>query len=90
MLFVSSLPHATSFWMKNVPIPLSAAYIDPEGVILEIHEFKPQDTNAVASASSQIQYVLETSHGWFDRHNVRTGMVIRTERGTLRETFFKR
>ena len=90
MLFVSSIPHATSFWMKNVPIPLSAAYIDPEGAILELHEFKPHDTNAVVSASSRIQYVLETSQGWFDRHNVRTGMVIRTERGTLRETFFKR
>jgi hypothetical protein len=28
--------------------------------------------------------------GWFSRHKVRTGMVIRTERGSLQETFFRR
>lgn len=88
MLFVFGGPHRAAFWMKNTYIPLSAAYLDPEGVILEIHDLEPLNTNAVSATSSQVQYVLETPRGWFARHNVRTGTVVRTERGSLRETFF--
>ena len=36
MLFVFPRAHQTAFWMKNTIVPLSAAYIDPEGVILDI------------------------------------------------------
>jgi hypothetical protein len=90
MLFVFSRPHQTAFWMKNTPLPLSAAYIGADGKILEIHELQPHNTNAVASRSSEIQYVLETKSGWFDRHNIRTGAVVKTERGSLSQTFFAR
>jgi len=88
MLFPLPVTQRASFWMKNCPLPLSAAYIDPEGLIVEIHELKPHDTNSVVSASSNIRFVLETSHGWFERHNVRAGMLVRSERGTLMQTFF--
>ena len=87
MLFVFSFPQRASFWMKNCPLPLSAAYIDPEGVILEIHDLQPQNTNTVEAATDRVQYVLETSQGWFARHNVTTGAVIRTERGSLSDSF---
>ncbi len=87
MLFVFSEPEQASFWMKNCPLPLSAAYIDPDGVILEIHNLEAQNTNPVVAASSRIQYVLETSQGWFQRHNVNTGAVIRTESGSLSQSF---
>jgi uncharacterized membrane protein (UPF0127 family) len=90
MLFVFSYVHQASFWMKNTTLPLSAAYIDPAGVILEIHDLQPLDTNSVTATSDQVQYVLEVNQGWFKRHNVSTGMVVRTERGSLRDTFFKR
>src|SRR5258708_27749684 len=88
MLFVFGGPHRASFWMMNTVLPLSAAYIDSEGVILEIHDFQPRNTNEVVAASSRVQYVLETNQGWFKRHNVREGMLIRTERGSLQDTFF--
>ena len=88
MLFVFPAPHRASFWMKNCPLPLSAAYIDPEGVILEIHDLRPHNTNSVVAASDQIQFVLETSQGWFGRHHVATGTVVRTEHGPLMSTFF--
>jgi uncharacterized membrane protein (UPF0127 family) len=84
MLFVFPWPHQTSFWMKNTIVPLSAAYIDPDGVVLEIHALKPYDTNSVIATSSRIQFVLEVNQGWFDRHNVRTGAVVRSESGPLR------
>ena len=87
MIFVFPFPQRASFWMKNCPESISAAYIDPEGVIQEIHHLEKQDTNAVTAATDNIKYVLETSDGWFTRHHVNTGMVIRTEHGTLAETF---
>jgi uncharacterized protein len=88
MLFVFGVPHRASFWMMNTLLPLSAAYIDPEGVILEIHELEPRNTNSVTAGTDRIQYVLETNQGWFKRHNVGVGAVVRTERGPLKETFF--
>jgi uncharacterized protein len=90
MLFVFAQPHRAGFWMKNCPLPLSAAYIDPEGVILEIRELQPHNTNSVVASSDRVQFVLETNQGWFERHKVSAGMVVRTERGSLMETFFRK
>jgi len=90
MLFVFPMTHRAGFWMKNCPLPLSAAYIDPDGVILEIHDLEPYNTNSVNAATDRVQYVLETSRGWFGRHNVSTGAVVRTEHGGLTETFFQK
>lgn len=89
MIFVLPFPQRASFWMKNTSVPLSAAYIDAEGVIQEIHNLEPHNTNAVKAASENIQYVLETSQGWFQRHNIGAGTLVRTERGNLRQTFFR-
>jgi uncharacterized protein len=90
MLFVFSQPHRAGFWMKNCPLPLSAAYIDPEGVIIEIRELQAHNTNSVVASSERVQFVLETNQGWFERHKVSAGMVVRTERGSLMETFFRK
>lgn len=88
MLFVFPYEHRTSFYMKNTVVPLSAAYIDSKGVILEIHDLQPKDLRGAEANADNIQYVLETTQGWFKRHNLGTGVVIRTERGTLGKTFF--
>jgi uncharacterized membrane protein (UPF0127 family) len=88
MLFVFPFPQRAEFWMKNCPESISAAYIDPSGVIQEIHHLEKEDTNTVSSATENIGYVLETKDGWFARHNINTGTVIRTEKGSLGETFF--
>ena len=88
MLFVLPVPQRASFWMKNCPESLSAAYIGPDGVIDEIHHLERNDTNSVVAASDNVQYVLETKDGWFTRHNIGTGTVIRTGKGSLAETFF--
>ena len=90
MFFVLPQPQQASFWMKNCPESISAAYISPDGVIQEIHHLEKNDTNAVLAATDNIQFVLETSDGWFARHNVGTGAVIRTERGSLADTFLRR
>ncbi|HZI32790.1 MAG TPA: DUF192 domain-containing protein [Candidatus Binatia bacterium] len=90
MIFVLPYPQQADFWMKNCPESISAAYITPEGVISEIHHLEHDDTNGVFSATDNIQFVLETKDGWFQRHHIGTGTVVRTERGTLAETFLQR
>jgi uncharacterized membrane protein (UPF0127 family) len=74
----------------HCPESISAAYISPDGVIQEIHHLEQNDTNVVLAATDNIRFVLETSEGWFARHNVNTGMVVRTEKGSLAETFLQR
>jgi hypothetical protein len=88
MLFPLPYTQRASFWMTNCPLPLSAAYIDSEGVIQEIHDLQAFNAVPVQSATDNIRFVLETPQGWFRRHNVRAGMVVRAERGPLMETFF--
>ena len=90
MIFVFDRPEYRAFWMKNVSVPLSCAYIDPDGAILEIHDMTPQETKPIESATGRVQFVLETKQGWFERNKVSTGTVVRTERGSLTETFFRR
>jgi uncharacterized protein len=87
MLFVFASPEPRSFYMRNTKVPLSAAYIDPEGTILEIHDLKPLDESPVPSKADNIQYVLEVPQGWFQRKNISTGAVVRTQFGELKKTF---
>jgi uncharacterized membrane protein (UPF0127 family) len=90
MLFVLHDTMRADFWMKNCPESISAAYIMPDGIIAEIHHLEKNDTNGVVAATDNIRFVLETSDGWFARHNVNTGMVITTEKGSLAETFLRK
>jgi uncharacterized membrane protein (UPF0127 family) len=87
MIFPLPYPQRASFWMTNCPLPLTAAYIDPQGQILEIHELHANDANSVVADAPNIYYVLEVSQGWFARHHIETGTVVRTEKGTMGETF---
>ena len=89
MIFVLPYPQRASFWMKNCPESLSAAYIDSDGVIQEIRHLEKQDTNSVIAASDNIRFVLEVKDGWFERKKISAGTLIRTERGTLKETFLR-
>jgi uncharacterized membrane protein (UPF0127 family) len=79
MLFVLPLGHA-EFWMKNTLIPLSVAFIDKNGVILEIYDMQPGDPSVpdnqlprTRSDSDQVQYALETNLHWFALNGVKPG-----------------
>jgi uncharacterized membrane protein (UPF0127 family) len=87
MLFVFSSGEQRSFYMRNTLVPLSLAYIDPDGSILEIHDLQPRNETPVPSKASNVQFVLEVPQGWFKRHNIAPGTVIRTQRGELKNTF---
>jgi uncharacterized membrane protein (UPF0127 family) len=90
MIFVQPQPEQASYWMTNCPLPLAAAYIDPEGTILEIHELKSNDPTPVLSASDNVQFVLEVNSHWFDRHHIAAGTLLSTEHGSLPEVFLHR
>ena len=90
MLFVFGEPHQVSFYMKNTLLPLSCAYVDGEGTILEIYDMKPLDETPIPSKSDQVMYVLEMNQGWFQRHGIKPGVVIATDRGTMQQTFQRR
>jgi uncharacterized membrane protein (UPF0127 family) len=87
MLFAFSQPEQRAFYMRNTYVPLSLAYIDPEGTILEIYDLRPRNETSVPSRSSNIQFVLEVPQGWFKRHNIAPGAVVRSQYGELKNTF---
>ena len=90
MLFVFGNPVQASFWMKNCPLPLSCAYIESDGSIAEIHDLQPNNETPVVAASNNVQYVLEVNQGWFARHHLSPGTLVRTEFGSLPESFTRR
>ena len=69
-------------------MPLSGADIEPGGKIAEIIDLQPGDERGVQSRTGNIQFVFEVPQGWFKRHGVTNGALIRAEQGTLLETFF--
>jgi uncharacterized protein len=85
MLFAFPRPHRAAFWMRNTILPLSCAYLDSDGVIREIHDMQPLNEQPIEAETDQIQYVLETRQGWFERHRVTPGMTLVSERGALKD-----
>ena len=72
MLFVFEEPAYHSMWMKNTLIPLSVAFIDAQGLILNILDMEPHTETPNMSAGPSI-YAIETNKGWFAGKNVKAG-----------------
>jgi uncharacterized protein len=64
MLFVFENPATQCFWMKNTRIPLSAAFIETDGTIVNIADMQPMTTQSHCS-TRPVRYVLEMNQGWF-------------------------
>jgi uncharacterized protein len=72
MLFVFEQPQIVSMWMKNTLLPLSVAFIDEQGRIINIAEMKPQ-TLDTHSSLTPAKYALEMNAGWFDKREILAG-----------------
>ncbi|MGN0918393.1 MAG: DUF192 domain-containing protein [Oxalobacter sp.] len=72
MLFDFKGPAKTCMWMKDTYIPLSVAFIDVNGKVVNIEEMKAQTTTSHCS-KNWIRYALEMNAKWFSRHGVRPG-----------------
>jgi uncharacterized membrane protein (UPF0127 family) len=72
MLFVYSTDRRLTFWMKDTRIPLSIAFLNKEGVILQIEDMEPLDLTTIRSRISA-RYALEVNQGAFDEVGVTVG-----------------
>ena len=72
MLFIYREPEAAAMWMKNTRIPLSVAFMDAQGRILNIEDMEPFSEQAHASRGLA-SYSLEMNRGWFAKRGIRAG-----------------
>jgi len=72
MLFVFREVTHHAMWMMNTYIPLSVAFLDERGVIINIEDMKPhtQDTHPAAKPA---KYALEMNQGWFAKRGIKPG-----------------
>jgi uncharacterized protein len=72
MLFVfdDAAPHC--MWMKNTYIPLSVAFIDAQGVIINIADMTPHSEQSHCAARPAV-YALEMTQGWFAQRGIKAG-----------------
>lgn len=75
MVFLFERPGQVCMWMKNTFIPLSVAFIDDSGKIVNIENMQPQ-TTASHCAAKPIRYALEMNLDWFKQKNIKPGMRI--------------
>ncbi len=73
MLFIYNDSRFRSLWMKNTRIPLSAAFIDENGIILNIVEMKPMREDLHYFSRAKARYILEVNAGWFERNGIKPG-----------------
>jgi len=78
MLFIFEKDQILSFWMKNTYIPLSIAYINFEGIIIDIKDMFAHDQNPVLSSRS-VRFALEVPQGWFTRAGVKQGDTVKLD-----------
>jgi len=72
MLFIFPQPDYYSMWMVNTLIPLSVAFLDEQGVILNIADMAPL-TEESHGAIAPAKFALEMNRGWFKAHNIKAG-----------------
>ena len=72
MLFVFPKSAYYGMWMKNTKIPLSVAFIDEKGFIINIIDMAPHSVDAHYS-TDLAKYALEMNAGWFTRKKIHIG-----------------
>jgi len=75
MLFVFDYPAQQCFWMRNTPLPLSIAFIDDDGTILQITDMAPR-SEALHCSQRPVRFALEMQQGWFAHKGTAVGSKI--------------
>jgi uncharacterized membrane protein (UPF0127 family) len=75
MLFIFEGPASVCMWMKNTLLPLSVAFMDEHGKIVNIEDMKPQTLDSHCSAKL-VRYALEMNQGWFRQKGIKPGSAI--------------
>jgi len=76
MLFRFDEAATQCMWMKNTLIPLSVAFLDETGAIINVADMKPHDESSHCSTRPS-RYALEMNRGWFAERNIKPGTKLR-------------
>ena len=76
MLFVFPQLNTHCMWMRNTLIPLSVAFIDETGRIINIEDMQPK-SEANHCARQPARYALEMNRGWFAQRGISAGSTLR-------------
>jgi uncharacterized membrane protein (UPF0127 family) len=76
MLFIFDESAVHCMWMKNTYIPLSVAFIDEEGAIVNIADMQPHSERSHCAAKPA-RYALEMTQGWFAERGIKPGTKLR-------------
>lgn len=76
MFFVFETEDFYGFWMKDTFIPLSIAFVDRDGRIVQITDMKPLTLESHAPPQP-ILYALEMKRGWFSIHGIKVGDMVK-------------
>ena len=79
MFFIWNLNKVQCMWMKNTYIPLSVAYMDRSGKIINIYDMVPLSKASVCS-KTPVLYALEVNRGWFKRNNIKVGDILNLDK----------
>ena len=69
MLFVYGADVSHPFWMADTPLPLSIAFIDARGVIVDIRDLQPLDVTRIYPRAPY-RFALEVNQGLFAAHSI--------------------
>ncbi|WP_051127855.1 DUF192 domain-containing protein [Stutzerimonas stutzeri] len=72
MLFRFDEVRRHCLWMKNTPLPLSAAFMDEQGRIVDLIDLQPLDIT-IRCSQAPARYALEANQEWFARHGAAIG-----------------
>ena len=72
MLFVFEQASTQCFWMRNTLIPLTAAFVEDDGTIVNLADMQPQSDDSHCS-SKPVRFVLEMNQGWFAKRQIKPG-----------------
>jgi uncharacterized protein len=72
MLFIFDAAAIHCMWMKNTYIPLSVAFLDSQGVIINIADMQPHSEQSHCAARPAV-YALEMAQGWFAERGIKAG-----------------
>ena len=73
MLFIFDAAAIHCMWMKNTYVPLSVAFVDAQGAIINIADMQPHSEQSHCAARPAL-YALEMTQGWFAERGVKAGM----------------
>ena len=82
MLFLFETDDQQCMWMKNTLIPLSVAFIDAKGAIVNIADMQPHSEQSHCSARPA-RYALEMTQGWYREKGLKPGARILGIPGTV-------